>query len=1093
MGNLAHLEKMGRELNCPICLSLLSSAVSLNCNHVFCDACIVKSMKLASDCPVCKIPYQRREVRPAPHMDNLVSIYKSMEDASGVNIFMTQSAPSTKSSDTKQQAEDENPDEQDPPKCSQNRAGNKKTVRGKRSAKAKSTLKNSDSVSVKPSFPTKKRVQVPQGPLSETPTRPKQLLGDLIHEKSKQDSMTLKEKPVLMENGEPVLSPFFWLSDKDAENLSQPSTSDQLNDIPSPNVPTFSDIKDSDDEDCTRLSPLGEVQGKSSYVADFFDSEMFEWTQRPCSPELVAGPSMKQVAERNQFDRIQVKEVQELKEASQNKKIGELATVVKARSRNSRQNCANLILSPGFPHDKTEDANHQIVCTQSNKRGRQAGSINKTKFATSCLDLVEDGNASLKGSEDSNQEHGCKNRDNSVAKVGKSNKKGHPARLAAKPTSESDSTGSERQNQGSAEKGLTELPPSLEKSEGDDEAFAQKKAKKICTEINVENQMRRPVRSKKQKVVSMPNMLEVSGSKNKQVNNTSAPDSSHVNVLTDGNMKISKVQNKSSKLDRESKSCDLELDFNKKSKVSSGDNKANEISEIKKQANKSARTELPLINIPTNVNRGLSEVRKRAREVKSCDQELKTTKKVKVSFDVNSKDEAAIEIGEDYHDITEDGNQLTETSKGNPNARLFTDRSSMQKLPTLRNDVVIRRCDAVASKVQCAFCLSSEESEASGEIVHYHNGKPVTADHNGGSKVIHSHRNCTEWAPNVYFEDDIAMNLEVELTRSRRIKCCCCGTKGASLGCFEKSCRKSFHVSCAKMTPECRWDTDNFVMLCPIHASSKLPNESSESQARKKKSNPTKQPGADYNKVHVNQENNTSQDLKFCGSSKKLVLCCSTLTNAEREYVTEFERLSGLTVLKKWDFSITHVVVPTDENGACRRTLKVLMGILEGKWILSMGWIKACLEAKKLVNEEPYEISIDIYGIRDGPRLGRLRQQKKQPKLFDGLKFYFMGDYVPSYKGYLQDLVVAAGGTVLHRKPVPESQKESSGSHLECRTFIIYSLELPDQCHPSKKGTIYNQRQADAKSLASSTGANVASDSWILNSIAACKLHHLSE
>lgn len=158
--------------------------------------------------------------------------------------------------DGKQQAEDENPDEQDPPRLSQNRAGNQKTVRGKRSGKAKSNLKNSNSVSVKPSFPTKKRVQVPQSPLSETPTRPKQLLGDLIEEKSKQDSTTLKDKPVLNERGEPVLSPFFWLSDKDAENLSEPSTGDQFNDFPSPNVPTFSDIKDSDDEDCTRLSPL---------------------------------------------------------------------------------------------------------------------------------------------------------------------------------------------------------------------------------------------------------------------------------------------------------------------------------------------------------------------------------------------------------------------------------------------------------------------------------------------------------------------------------------------------------------------------------------------------------------------------------------------------------------------------------------------------------------------------------------------------------------------------------------------------------------------------------------------------------------------
>lgn len=161
--------------------------------------------------------------------------------------------------DGKQQAEDgNNPDEQDPPELSQHR-GNQTTVRRKRSRKTKSNLTNSGSVSVKPSFPTKKRVQVPQCPLSETPTRPKQLLGDLIDEKLKQDSTILKEKPVLNEKGEPVLSPFFWLSDKDAENLSEPSSVDQLDDIPSPDVPTFSDIKESDDEDCSRLSPLVSV------------------------------------------------------------------------------------------------------------------------------------------------------------------------------------------------------------------------------------------------------------------------------------------------------------------------------------------------------------------------------------------------------------------------------------------------------------------------------------------------------------------------------------------------------------------------------------------------------------------------------------------------------------------------------------------------------------------------------------------------------------------------------------------------------------------------------------------------------------------
>ncbi|XP_048140732.1 protein BREAST CANCER SUSCEPTIBILITY 1 homolog [Rhodamnia argentea] len=110
-------------------------------------------------------------------------------------------------------------------------------------------------------------------------------------------------------------------------------------------------------------------------------------------------------------------------------------------------------------------------------------------------------------------------------------------------------------------------------------------------------------------------------------------------------------------------------------------------------------------------------------------------------------------------------------------------------------------------------------------MVHYSNGEPVPADYNGGSRIIHSHKNCTEWAPNVYFVDRQAINLEAELVRSRRIKCCCCGIKGAALGCYEKSCCKSFHVTCAMKIPQCRWDTVNFVLLCPLHFSSKLPIE----------------------------------------------------------------------------------------------------------------------------------------------------------------------------------------------------------------------------------------------------------------------------
>lgn len=40
------------------------------------------------------------------------------------------------------------------------------------------------------------------------------------------------------------------------------------------------------------------------------------------------------------------------------------------------------------------------------------------------------------------------------------------------------------------------------------------------------------------------------------------------------------------------------------------------------------------------------------------------------------------------------------------------------------------------------------------------------------------------------------------------------------------------------------------------------------------------------------------------------------------------------TISRYWNPSVTHVIASTDEKGACTRTLKVLMGILNGKWIV---------------------------------------------------------------------------------------------------------------------------------------------------------------
>ncbi|KAJ4824240.1 hypothetical protein Tsubulata_018061 [Turnera subulata] len=1021
MGDPAHLEKMGRELKCPICLSLLNSAVSLNCNHVFCNECVVKSMKSESNCPVCKVPYRRREIRAAPHMDNLVSIYKSMELASGFNIFVTQNATSTKlPGEPKEVGDDANCGKQD---VGVRTTEDKVVGRSKRKGKRKNDKSNEEipgSVTEKPSFPAKKRVQVPKYPLSETTMLPQEKgrgPSGSVKDGLKNSSQGPRENLVVNEEGKPALSPFFWLRDEDVEKPSQSSYVDQLLEITPPNVPTFSDMKDSDDENHSKTSPTGVCE--QSNVADLFDSELFEWTQRPCSPEIFPSPV----------------KMPESKLSLQSSNTNEDPTTDNEKYINTEQgtHVLNKVL-PGESSMRASSNDNPIGCNESKKRGRSKMMLKKCakKNQDSDFDIPVDSNVEARTTEREAEGNKCGSLN--LEKINKRTKKaglGTPATEA-------------NQN---AEMIATEFAAPSSEKQDDDEDLKMKRTRKTRAKISPQCQTNQSSRSKRRKITS--SAINMSGDNNATHNHRGENADLQVSILSDHGVAgrhISAVNPTPCKNGKEVKSVltsesNQESRYRKHKKVSFNSNSEDGIATVHHQ----------------ECNGDVSAIGTQVLE--------------KVDNLSPEEKEFTVEA-QGCFDARINGNPVTSGGKCKGNAATLSCRKTQ------------------ANKIQCAFCLSSEETEASGEMVHYCNGRPVAADSNDGHKMIHSHKNCTEWAPNVYFEGDIAINLEAELARSRRITCCCCGLKGAALGCYEKTCRRSFHVTCAKSTPQCRWDCENFVMLCPLHVSSKLPNENAGSQKRKKRCIPKGQTHIESNQVLASGIN-TFTSWGSNETRKKLAICCSALTVGEKEMVSEFEKLSGITVLKNWDLSVTHVIASTDGNGSCRRTLKILMGILEGKWILNVEWVRACMKAKRLVPEEQYEITADIHGIRDGPRLGRLRLLNKDPKIFEGYKFYFMGDFIASYKGYIQDLLISGGGTVLHRKPISESRPLLSSSAPS--TFIIYSLELPDKCDSKKKNTILNQRRADAEALANATGARAVSNSWVLNSIAACKWQNLAE
>lgn len=885
-------------------------------------------------------------------MDNLVAVFKSMEAAAGISVVSTQLTPAPKAAECGEYT------------AGKPRRSNKKKLASKKENNTVKATANSASCSTaKPSISKNKRIHVTPFPESETPTRPKKIMkSDEQKRKEDKDNTLNSDIP-----DNPSLSPFFWLKEQEekecgtAETLSEPLS---LDIALCHNVPTFSDIKDSDDEMPNEMTPNSKVE-----VSELFDSEIFEWSQRPCSPELRSTPLKKQGQSKNTLDQIT-----EVDDGDLFDKLGHESNVTQPAN--------------------AEEAKKRKLARARNRKNSKLPS--RVKLCT-------------KGSDAEQQV------------------KNIPVSIAAKP------------NQKDINK------------------------KKRCT-LNGGN--------------------KVSG------NNTKVVFSSDKYMYTfspqSGGLDIEAPKNQpSERILKKPKNSRSKLQIAGDSAVKTAKNKSEQ--RVKKTIRCSEGVVDENLRVLSEVENEIESFQLH-RLAKGCTQHK--------PFDDRSKQNMESNIGpntprilpgrcqfdEAIHTIPTVRNVSVKNGRANPIEQ--PDYSGSIRSCTARN-TALKKCEGKASKLSCAFCQSDDTTQESGEMVHYHNGKQVPAAFDAGASVVHCHKNCLEWAPDVYFEDDSVFNLANELARSKRIKCACCGIKGAALGCFETSCRKSFHLTCARLIPECRWDNENFVMLCPLHQFSKLPRETSGFKNKSHRKLARKSPS----------EVNTSQshDNKWTwpsGSPQKWVLCCSALSAAEKGIVSELAKIAGVPISTSWSPNVTHVIASTNMSGSCKRTLKFLMAILNGKWVISMDWVKTCMDLMEPADEMKFEVSTDVHGTADGPRLGRQRVINKQPKLFDGIQFYLHGDYTKSYRGYLQDLVVAAGGTVLQRKPVSRNhQKLLDESSL---ILIVYSIENQDKAKPgSSDGMDTGCSRADAQALACASGGKAVSSAWIIDSIAACNLQPL--
>ncbi|XP_014807443.1 PREDICTED: BRCA1-associated RING domain protein 1-like isoform X2 [Calidris pugnax] len=142
-----------------------------------------------------------------------------------------------------------------------------------------------------------------------------------------------------------------------------------------------------------------------------------------------------------------------------------------------------------------------------------------------------------------------------------------------------------------------------------------------------------------------------------------------------------------------------------------------------------------------------------------------------------------------------------------------------------------------------------------------------------------------------------------------------------------------------------------------------------------------------------------------------LVILGSNLTSEQQKLLIKLATVLKAQRCTEFNSKVTHLVIP---DAPMPRTVKCMMAVLTGCWVLKFEWVQACLQSTVREQEEKYE-------IQGGPQRGRLNREQLLPKLFDGCYFYFLGSFNHHQKSDLVELVKAAGGQILVRQPKPDS------------------------------------------------------------------------
>ncbi|XP_038609814.1 breast cancer type 1 susceptibility protein [Tachyglossus aculeatus] len=150
-------------------------------------------------------------------------------------------------------------------------------------------------------------------------------------------------------------------------------------------------------------------------------------------------------------------------------------------------------------------------------------------------------------------------------------------------------------------------------------------------------------------------------------------------------------------------------------------------------------------------------------------------------------------------------------------------------------------------------------------------------------------------------------------------------------------------------------------------------------------------------------------------SGGRMSIVASGLTQPELVLVQKFARKTQSVLSSQFTAGTTHVVMKTDAEFVCERTLKYFLGVAGGRWVVSHLWVTHSFQEGKVLAERDFEVRGDVVNGRShgGPRRARVAQDRE---LFAGLAICCYGPFTDMHSDHLE-WMVELGGALLVKKP----------------------------------------------------------------------------